>query len=144
MKNVLFVLIMFLFFGCKKEQKVDNVTAYNWVLTTAVVSPAMTINGKSETDYLAIAGEPCYKYNYTISFFENGVYAISANGPLCDMVPNSNIQKWSKSGNVITLNNGYGASTQLIPAGNNLIQTFNTTNLGVNYKIVFVYKPKSK
>ncbi|RZK52546.1 MAG: hypothetical protein EOO91_19140, partial [Pedobacter sp.] len=61
------VLALFLVaLGCKKQTASEDITAYKWVLKTAVISPAITVNGKTTTDYKNSLGEhSCLANNYT-------------------------------------------------------------------------------
>ena len=51
MENFLIVALILLSFSCKKNNASEDITGYNWVLTAQVVSPAITIDGKTSTDY---------------------------------------------------------------------------------------------
>lgn len=136
-KLILFVCICTLF-SCKKE-KVEDITKYNWVLKTQVVTPAITINGKTSTNYLSLQNpEGCSK-NFTISFNESGIFSVGSNGALCDMVANSNAQKWKKAGDQITLDYGNGPGEPLTLKENTLIRISSITNNGETYSLTTTY-----
>jgi len=146
MKAFLVLALVFLSLGCKKENAADNITAYNWVLETAVINPAITIGSKTGTDYKNLQGEgSCLASNYTMIFLSTGIFQISSNGALCDMVANTKDQKWAKEKNKITLTgNNYLNYNPLIVDGNTMVQTNTFTQNNVNYTVVYTYKAKIK
>lgn len=121
--------------------KLPALTDYKWVLSSAIVTPKMTMNGKTSSDYMALEGEKsCIANEYTLIFLENGIYQKSSSSPSCTMLPNTDDQKWSIAGNKITLTNKYGASNPFIFNGNTITQDADVVNKGVNYKIAYTYK----
>ncbi|TKC12910.1 hypothetical protein FA048_04645 [Pedobacter polaris] len=146
MKRLILFICVCSFLSCKKNNKAEeNITDYYWVLKTAVITPAKIINGKSTTDYKNALGEgSCLASNYTFNFLSTGIYQVSSNGSLCDMVANNNDQKWSKDGNVITLLNNYAAIKQLTVSGNVMLQTTSFTENNVNYNIIYTYSAIKK
>jgi hypothetical protein len=145
MKKLILIICVCAFISCKKENASENITDYNWVLKTAVINPAITINGKTSTDYKNILGDgSCLASNYTLAFLTTGIYQIGSNGALCDMIPNSKDQKWTKEGDLITLSNSYGNASSLTVSGNTMLQTTSFTQNNVNYTVVYTYSAKSK
>ncbi|MFD0940087.1 hypothetical protein [Pedobacter boryungensis] len=134
---ILFVCICALF-SCKKE-KVEDITKYNWVLKTQVVKPAITIDGKTSTNYLSLQNPDGCSKNFTISFHDNGVFSVGSNGSLCDMVANSNAQKWKKEGDQITLDYGNGPGAPLTLKENTLVATSTFPNNGATYSLTSIY-----
>lgn len=135
MKKLIVFVAICLIMACKKDSPADDVTAYSWVLRAQVISPAITINGKTSTDYLSFQNpEGCTK-NHTLSFYSNGVFARGSNGALCDMVANSDQQKWTKEGNQLILND----KTVLILNDNTLTGTSTLNYNGANYTITSTY-----
>ena len=151
MKNKLicFVLLFAFFgFGCKKDIAIDDVTSYNWVLKTQVVSPAITVNGKTSTNYLSLQNpEGCTK-NLTYTFHETGLYTVSSNGALCDMFNNHDAQKWKLEGNQLILQSGYVTSEssiiKLTINKSTLVNTFTLTSGGINHTITSTYIAQKK
>lgn len=140
-KLILFICICTLF-ACNKDDASANITAYNWVLKAQVVSPVITIDGKTSADYLSLQNpEGCSK-NFTYTFYDTGIFSVSSNGALCDMVPNSNSQKWSLTGDELILesNNVISSSSPLKLNKNTLTQIATITVSGVNYTLTSTYK----
>lgn len=141
MKNFLFVALILLSFSCKKDDASENITAYHWVLKAQVASPAITIDGKTSTDYLSLQNPDGCSRNFAFTFYETGVFGVSSNGALCDMVANSDRQKWTREGDQITLDYGGGPSqAKLTIKGNTLIGTSNITMNGSTHTIVSTYR----
>ena len=152
MKNKLIcfaLLITFFGFGCKKDIAIDDVTSYNWVLKTQVISPAITVNGKTSTNNVSLQNpEGCTK-NFTYTFHETGLYTVSSNGALCDMFNNHDAQIWKLEGNQLILEHGnavtYGSSIiQLSMNKNMLIHTTSLTSGGINHTITSTYIAQKK
>ena len=131
--------------SCKKDAS-ENITAYNWVLKTQVVSPAITINGKPSTDYLSLQNPEGCSRNFTYSFLESGIFAVGSNGALCDMVANSNSQKWKREGDQLILeyNNVVSPSSPLKINSNSLTQKATITVNGANYFLTSTYTAQKK
>lgn len=144
-KLILTICVCALFFACKKDQ-VDDITAYNWVLTKATINPAKMYNGKMETDLMKMDPSTCLNNNYTINFGADGVYSFSSSGPLCDMFAGDKSQKWSKEGDNVTLTNAFNNTTVAKLTSNMLTYTitFNDGNAGTNYTSTYIYTAKSK
>lgn len=144
MKKVIFFLFICSMLACKKETTPSDITNYYWVLKTAVISPAKVINGKTTTDYKNAFGEGSCMTNYTLNFLTTGVYQRSSNGSLCDMLANTNDQKWTREGDIITLNNNYANIKQLNISGKLMLETTTFTENNVNYTIVYTYSATKK
>ncbi|MFA6275488.1 MAG: hypothetical protein WC622_01995 [Pedobacter sp.] len=138
MKKLILFVCMCALFSCKKEN-VDDITKFNWVLKTQIVTPAITIDGKTSTNYLSLQNPDGCSKNFTISFHDNGVFTVGSNGALCDMVANSNAQKWTKEGDQITLDYGNGPSAPLTLKDNTLITTSTFPNNGAIYSLTTTY-----
>lgn len=110
MKKLLLIICVCIVFSCKKDNASENITAYNWVLKAQIISPAITIDGKTSTDYLSLQNpEGCTK-NFAYAFLETGIFTFGSNGALCDMIANTNSQKWKLEEDQITLDYGNGSS----------------------------------
>ena len=144
MKKLILFLAIVSAIACKKDSADEDVTKYNWVLNTATVSPAITINGKTSTDYKNILGEhSCYASNYTINFLENGLFTISSTGALCDMIPNSDQFKWTRDGNELTLNYGNLSETFTLN-GNTMAQVKQINYQGTNHSLTLKFSASKK
>jgi len=142
MKKLVSFLILIVLIGCKKDPS-DDITKYNWVLESEVVTPAITYNGKTSTDYMMLRGpESCAK-DYTISFASNGIFTVSSNGALCDMKKNDDTQKWSRGGNKLSLSFG-NSVTPLTINEDSLVGTTTLVINGASFQIVSTYRAKSK
>ncbi|MCZ4243351.1 lipocalin family protein [Pedobacter punctiformis] len=146
MKNFLLIALICLAFGCKKKDIVtgNDITKYNWPLSSATVKPAMVANGMATTNYMTMPGNStCLNHNYTLSFYDDGFFSVSSNGPLCDMFASSKAT-WVINGNDIKLNNGMGNESVVKLNGNTItgIDTFEQN--GVTYTVTYIYKAKSK
>jgi hypothetical protein len=141
MRAFLVLALIFLTIGCKKENTTENITDYNWVLKAQVISPAITINGKTSTNYLSLQNPEWCSKNFTYVFYESGLFEFSSNGSLCDMIPNSKSQKWKREDDKITLDYGNAGSTIVIlkVEGNSLIHTSEITSDGKKYTLVSTY-----
>lgn len=139
----MFLLIVLSALSCKKDTA-ENITANNWVLETSTINPAYTVNQKTSTDYKNIYGSgSCYASNFTYSFLDSGIYTVSSNGALCDMVANTNDQKWTRIGDTITLTSGYGTESMKI-SENRITQTSSFDDKGVHYTVVSIFAPVKK
>jgi hypothetical protein len=144
MKRLVLLLCICAFISCKKDAAKD-ITKYHWVLDKAVVTPAMTVGGKTTMDYKNINGpHSCLANDYTYIFLTTGIYQVSSNGALCDMAMNSSSQKWTKEGDKITLKNGYGSNIEATVEGNKMEQTSTFSKEGITYTVKYTYKAKSK
>jgi len=140
MKAFLVLALIFVTLGCKKDNTTENITAYNWVLKKQVVTPAITINGKTSTNYLSLQNpEGCSK-NFTYVFYENGAFEYGSNGSLCDMMANSKLQKWKRDGDQVTLDYGNSGTTYSLEVkGNALTNTSEITSNGEKYTVISTY-----
>jgi len=88
----------------------------------------------------------CLQHNFTVTFSADGTYGYSSTGPLCDLIGNDKSLKWTKEGDKITLSNNNAAIIANIIQKDKLVyeNNFTDNNLGVNYKVVYTYKAKSK
>jgi hypothetical protein len=121
--------------------KIAGLTDFKWVLSSAIVTPAMTMNGKTSTNYMDLEGKgSCLGGGYALTFLETGIYQSSSNGASCKMPPNNDDQKWSLEGDTIILKNKYGSSNPYIFKGNTIVQNVSIVNNGVTYKIDYTYK----
>jgi hypothetical protein len=144
MENFLIVALILLSFSCKKNNASEDITGYNWVLTAQVVSPAITIDGKTSTDYLSLQNpEGCTK-NFGYTFNDTGIFTVSSTGALCDMVANSDQQKWEKDGDQLKLDFGRGMVRTLTVQKNSMIQTATITVDGANYMQTSTYSAQKK
>lgn len=145
MKSFLVVALILLSFSCKKDNVSENITKYNWVLKAQVANPAVTLNGKTSTDYLSLQNpEGCTK-NYTLVFYANGIFAAGSNGSLCDMLANSEERKWKREGDQIVLNYDLGtAVTALTIKGNTLTQISDITLNGSTHTVTSTYIAEKK
>ena len=141
MKKLLLIICVCIIFSCKKDNASENITAYNWVLKAQIISPAITIDGKTSTDYLSLQNpEGCTK-NFAYTFLETGIFTFGSNGALCDMIANTNSQKWKLEEDQITLDygNGSSATPPLKVNENTLTQTSTITVNGTNYSLTSTY-----
>lgn len=141
MKKLLLIICVCIVFSCKKDNASENITAYNWVLKAQIISPAITIDGKTSTDYLSLQNpEGCTK-NFAYTFLETGIFTFGSNGALCDMIANTNSQKWKLEEDQITLDygNGSSATPPLKVNENTLTQTSTITVSGTNYLLTSTY-----
>lgn len=151
MKNKLtcFALLLVLFgFGCKKDAS-EDITSYNWVLKTQVVAPAITVNGKTTTDYLSLQNPSGCTKNFTFTFFKTGIFAVSSNGALCDMLANNDAQKWKLEGSEVILDYGNigpsgSAIVKLNIDKNRLTRTSILTADGKDYSLTTTYIAQKK
>lgn len=144
MKRLILFICICTLFSCKKKNASENITGYNWVLKAQVISPAITIDGKTSTDYLRLQNpEGCTK-NFTYTFYDTGIFDVSSNGALCDMVANSNSQKWKLEGDqiIIDYTNVISQSASLKIRGNTLTQTSNLKINEINYSLTSTYEAK--
>jgi hypothetical protein len=138
MKRLLLLFCICTAFACKKD--IENLADQSFVLKKATISPAMTVNGKAETNAMTLNGGACLNYNYTLTFKDDGTYAISSNGPLCDMLANTSAQKWTREGDKVTLTHPYIPTIVATIDGDNLVYTTNSQSGGVNYSIVYRFE----
>lgn len=147
MKKLLLILSLCLALGCKKENDDANVdiTKYTWPLESATVSPAMQVEGKAVTNFMTMYGPSgCLNNNYTLSFSENGTFAFTSNGPLCDMISYQNA-KWSKNGNEITLNDGFSKNARVAKLeGKNITDKYVFEQNGTTFTVTYIFTAKSK
>lgn len=142
MKKLILFICLCSLFSCKKDNASKNITAYNWVLKAQVVSPAITIAGRTSTNYLSLQNpEGCTK-NFTYTFYDTGVFAVSSNGALCDMLASSNSQKWKRDGNqiIIDYNNVVSPPAPFNINENTLTQASTITVSGVSYSLISTYE----
>lgn len=140
MKRVVLFCCFLTLFACKKEN-IEDVTSVKWVLETAVVTPAMTVNGKTSTDYKNIYGAgSCLASNYTYVFLKSGIFEVSSNGALCDMVANTTNQKWTKQDDQLILN----GTSRFTIKGNTIENIAAFTANGIDYTVVYTFKAKTK
>ncbi|MDQ7948059.1 MAG: hypothetical protein REI78_06865 [Pedobacter sp.] len=142
MRILIICLGIFLITSCKKDAS-DNLTKYNWVLESEVVSPAMTINGTTSTDYMLLRGpESCAK-NYTIAFAKNGSFTVSSTGSLCDMKANTADQQWTRGGDQLSLNFGKSVTSMTI-LEDALVSKMTIVFNGTPFVVTSTYRAKSK
>jgi hypothetical protein len=146
MKKLLLILTVCLAFGCKKKDSEANVeiTNYNWILQSAVVSPALQIDGKAETNFMTMAGPSgCLNSNYTLNFANNGAFAITSTGPLCDMISFQNA-KWTKTGSEIKMDDGFGHISIYTLDGQKITNKYVFDQNNTTYTVTYVFTAKSK
>eukprot|EP00388_Colpodella_angusta_P010612 GDKJ01027556.1.p1 GENE.GDKJ01027556.1~~GDKJ01027556.1.p1 ORF type:complete len:148 (+),score=7.02 GDKJ01027556.1:206-649(+) len=147
MKKLVLLLIVLSFLACKKD-KVEDLTKYNWILKSAIVTPGKLYDGKLETDYIKTDPSTCLHNSFAINFEKNGTYSYSSNGPLCDLPANDGTLKWEKNGNNVSLintrSNNITINANLESTKLTYTTTFNDSNVGTNYTIVwtFIGQPK--
>jgi hypothetical protein len=148
MKKLLVILTLCLALGCKKKNDAENtteITKYNWALESATVSPAMQVEGKAVTNFMTMSGPSgCLNNNYTLSFSENGTFAITSSGPLCDMISYQGA-KWSKKGDEITLNDGFSNTPRMAKIeGRNITDKYVFEQNGTTFTVTYIFTAKSK
>ncbi|WP_431292997.1 hypothetical protein [Pedobacter sp. P26] len=146
MKKLLFIFTLCLAFACKKKENVniDDITRYNWPLQSATVNPALTVNGKPSSNFMTLSGpDACLSNNYALNFSPGGSYAFTSTGSLCDMISFQNA-KWTKNGNEITLNTGFGNSETVNLNGNYITQKYTFDKEGKPYTVTYIFAAKSK
>ncbi|QIL39915.1 hypothetical protein G7074_11950 [Pedobacter sp. HDW13] len=148
MKKLFLILTLCMALGCKKKNDAENtteITKYNWALESATVSPAMQIEGKAVTNFMTMSGPSgCLNNNYTLSFSENGTFAITSTGPLCDMISYQNA-KWSKKGSEITLNDGFSSNARVVKIeGKNITDKYVFEQNGTTFTVTYIFTAKSK
>ena len=142
MKKLLFIFALLFAFACKKNNAANNdLTDYDWSLSTATVTPAIVINGKAETNY-RIVQSGCIGAEVTLTFLNNGTYRVFAGGPACDYW-NSAEQTYSRTGNEISLKNG--STTSILNLVNNELRNITTLQINnITYTVDYVYVRKAK
>jgi len=142
MRKLLFIFAIILTFACKKNNGSNNdLTNYDWTLSTATVTPAMTVNGKLETNY-SIVQSGCIGAEVKFTFLNDGTYRFSAGGPACDYW-NSPEQTYSRTGNEISLKNG--SSTSVFNLVNNELRNIATHHINnITHTVEYVYIRKAK
>lgn len=146
MKKLLLILSLCLALGCKKKNDDANVdiTKYTWPLESAIVNPAIQVNGVTVTNFkTAEDNSSCINSNYTLRFSANGSYAFTSTGALCDMISFEKA-KWTKSGNEITLNSGYGNDQIVILNGKTITQKQTFERDGKTHTVTYLFVAKSK
>ncbi|UKT63737.1 hypothetical protein [Pedobacter mucosus] len=146
MKKLLLILSVCLTFACKKSGSVsiDDIAKYSWPLASATVNPALTVNGKTSTNLITTAGnDACLNNNYTLNFSSDGSYAYTSTGSLCDMISFKNA-KYTKNGNEISLNSGFGNTHIVLLTGNTIVDKYTYEQDKVTYTVVYTFTAKSK
>ena len=142
MKKLLLILLACTTLACKKDND-KTLTSKNWVIESASVTPAMTINNKTSNNYIELMGQASCVANMSISFSSDGTYSSGSNGALCDMATITDIRTWTRNGDQISL-----SATKDFPmvlSGNKLTQTVSTSpTAGIVYTFTYVYKAQSK
>lgn len=142
MKKLLLLICVCTALSCKKDSN-DVLDNKSFTLQSATVSPGILINGKLETNYMAMAGSSaCLNYDYTLTFKNDGTYTLSSRGPLCDMVANTNSQKWTKKGDQVTLTHAALNTIVATLKGNKLSYTLSSPIGIVNYTVVYEFIAK--
>ncbi len=150
MKNLFLLLCVCTLFACKKqtEEQTPEVINKNWVLNTAIISPAIQHYGKPETNYLVVSGlDPSQNIGCTIKLNDNGTYEKKwATGPLhCfPIIGNTDIseQKWVKTGDKIILTHSYLPKITATITKDKLIYTLNVTDNGVKHVVEYNFVAK--
>ncbi len=143
MRNMLLAICCILCFSCKKDPS-EDITNYNWVLESEIVTPAITVNGVTSTNYMLLRDKESCAKNYTISFTKNGIFSVSSNGALCDMKSNDELQKWLRGGDKLSLNFGNDSVTSLTIRGDSLVGGMTLVINGKSYQVVSTYRAKTK
>lgn len=146
MKKLLLILTLCLALGCKKknDEAIVDITKYNWPLGSAMVNPALQVNGITVTNFKTDKDDSsCLNSNYTLRFSSNGSYAFTSTGALCDMI-SYHKAKWTKNGNEITLNTGYSNDEIVILNRNTITQKQTFEKDGTTYTVTYLFVAKSK
>ena len=143
MKKVWLLLLICTSLACKKSGS-NDITQYNWVISSATVSPAMTIDGKTSTNFLEIANASTCLTGLTYVFQTNGVFVTGSNGPLCDRVPDGPNQKWTREGNIVKLSYGGSDTRQAALNGNKLIIVDKYIQNSAEYTVTYTFIAKKK
>ncbi|PWS32449.1 hypothetical protein [Pedobacter paludis] len=144
MKKILLIVTICLAFACKKKtvSEVVDITTYNWPLASATITPAKVVDGKSETNLMLISGSSaCLNNNFTLVFSKDGSYAFTSTGPLCDMISFKNA-KWTKTGNEIKLDDGFGHISIYNLSGNIITNNYVYTENNITYTVSYTYTAK--
>ena len=145
MRIFLIVALILLSFSCKKENTSQDLTDYNWVLTSQIASPAVTRNGITTTDYLSLENPLGCTSNFKFTFYVSGLFEASSNGPLCDMFGNRAKYRWTREGDQIILNyNDEFPVRSFTKEGNTLIETSDITLNGSTHTITSTYIAEKK
>ena len=144
MKRLLLILTICLAFSCKKKDTADEITKYNWPLQSATVSPALQVNGIAVTNFKTLYGNSsCLDSNYTLNFSADGSFAFTSTGALCDMI-SYHKARWTKNGNEIILNTGYGPEETVILNGKMITQKYTFEKEGKTYTVTYIFTAKAK
>lgn len=143
MRKIGLLLLICTGLACKKNSS-DDLTKYNWVISSAVVTPAMTINGKTSTNFLEIANSSTCLTGLTYVFQTNGIFVTGSNGPLCDRVPDGPNQKWTREGNMVKLSYGGSDIREGALSGNKLIIVDKNIQNNTEYTIAYTFIAKEK
>ncbi|MNI53409.1 hypothetical protein D3C73_1082360 [compost metagenome] len=109
-----------------------------------MVNPAIQINGSTVTNFKTDKDDSsCLNSNYTLRFSANGSYAFTSTGALCDMI-SFHKAKWTKNGNEITLNTGFGNDETVILNGKTITQKQTFERDGKTYTVTYLFVAKSK
>ncbi|MES2446184.1 MAG: hypothetical protein V4546_03315 [Bacteroidota bacterium] len=145
MKLFLSLALILLSFSCKKREVSEDLTDYNWVLTSQVASPAVTRNGKTTTDYLSLENPLGCTSNFKFTFYPSGLFEATSNGPLCDMWGNRAKYRWTREGDQIMLNyNNEFPVRSFIKKEDTMTETYNITLNGSIHTIVSTYNAQKK
>jgi hypothetical protein len=143
MKKLLFVVFIAIFLSCKKDPS-KNITAYNWVLTSATISPTKMYKGKSETNYMLMDPSTCLSNNFTIAFAAEGTYGYASSGPLCDIIADNKSMKWTQNADEVSLLHAGETITAKIVAKNTLTYSIRFIEDQISYTVVYKYTAKLK
>ncbi|RNL49691.1 hypothetical protein [Pedobacter jejuensis] len=143
MKNLLLLfLIGATLTACKKDAD-KTLATKNWKIESVTVSPAITIGGKTSTNYIELMGQASCAANMMISFNSDGTFTSGSNGALCDMAQTTAIQTWKRNDDQIILSSS--SKFPMVLAGNKLTQVITSEPQGgIVYTYVYVYKAESK
>jgi hypothetical protein len=143
-KLILLFICLSAFFSCKKDSN-KELTSNQWVLETAVVTPALTVNNVTSTDYKNIFGSgSCLASNYTLVFNADGSYGFGSNGALCDMLASSKEDTWTQDGSTIVLKDRRGRET-ILTINNKAITYTETLSVGTpatSHTVLYTFKAK--
>ncbi|GGE59911.1 hypothetical protein EV200_103556 [Pedobacter psychrotolerans] len=139
MRKLLFVLLICTAVACTKDTY-KTLISKKWVIESVTVTPAMTLGGKTDTNYIALSGPENCVANLSLSFAADSTYVAGANGALCDMMADASVKTWKKDGNKIVLS--ASPSAPLSFDGKKLTQTTTTQQNGTTYTFLYTYKSK--
>lgn len=140
MKKLLLMLVICTALSCKKDAD-KTITSTSWMIESTTVTPAMTIGGKTSSNYLELMGPSSCDATWILSFAKDGTFAAGSNGALCDLFVDQIIRTWKREGDKIFVSTA--PDTPFILKNGKLTQTRMTSAQGgIVYTFFYVYKAK--